>query len=69
MLADIWEGLKVNSPNDLVLKTDSTVYFTDPPYGLPKNYSDPKKEIPYQGVYRIKNGKTELLTTDLGDPI
>jgi len=68
VLADNWEGLKLNSPNDLVLKSDGTVYFTDPPYGLPKNYTDPKKETPHQGVYRIKNGKTELLTTDLGGP-
>jgi len=68
VLADNWEGLKFNSPNDLVLKSDGTVYFTDPPYGLPKNYSDPKKETPHQGVYRVKNGKPELLTTDLGGP-
>ncbi len=68
VLADNFLGQKLNSPNDLVLKSDGTVYFTDPPYGLPKNYSDPKKETLHQGVYRIKNGQTELLTTALGGP-
>ncbi|MEZ4959749.1 MAG: SMP-30/gluconolactonase/LRE family protein [Saprospiraceae bacterium] len=68
VLADNWQGKKLNSPNDLVLKSDGTVYFTDPPYGLPTNYSDPKKETPHQGVYRIKNGQAELLSTDLGGP-
>lgn len=68
VLADNWEGRKLNSPNDLVLKSDGTVYFTDPPYGLPRNYADPRKETPHSGVYRIKDGKTELLTTDPGGP-
>lgn len=68
VLADNWNGKRLNSPNDLVLKSDGAVYFTDPPYGLPENYSDPKKETPHQGVYRTQNGKTELLSTDLGGP-
>lgn len=68
VLADNWNGLKLNSPNDLVLKSDGTVYFTDPPYGLPQNYTDPHKETPHQGVYRIREGKTELLATDPGGP-
>lgn len=68
VLADNWQGRKLNSPNDLVLKSDGTLYFTDPPYGLPRNYADPRKETPHSGVYRIKDGKTELLSTDLGGP-
>ncbi|MEI6410491.1 MAG: SMP-30/gluconolactonase/LRE family protein [Bacteroidota bacterium] len=68
ILSNNWQGQKINSPNDLVLKSDGTVYFTDPPYGLPKNYDDPGKETRHQGVYRIKNGQTELLSTDLGGP-
>ncbi len=68
VLSDNIQGQKLNSPNDLVLKSDGTVYFTDPPYGLPKNYNDSKKETPNQGVYRVKNGKTELLSTSLGGP-
>lgn len=68
VLGDQYAGQRLNSPNDLVLKSDGTVYFTDPPYGLPKNYADPRKETPHQGVYRIKNGTVELLSTDLGGP-
>jgi len=68
VLADNWQGQRLNSPNDLIVKSDGVVYFTDPPYGLPANYTDPKKETAHQGVYRIKDGKTELLSTDLGGP-
>ncbi len=68
VLSDGYEGQKLNSPNDLVLKSDGTLYFTDPPYGLPKNYGDPAKETPFQGIYRVKNGQTELLSDKLGGP-
>ncbi len=68
ILTDNYNGQKLNSPNDIVIKSDGTIYFTDPPYGLPKAYNDAKKELNFQGVYRIKNGKTELLSTDLGGP-
>lgn len=68
VLSDNYNGKRLNSPNDVVIKSDGTIYFTDPPYGLPKAYNDTKKELNSQGVYRIKNGKTELLTTDLGGP-
>lgn len=68
VLSDNWQGKRFNSPNDLVVKSDGAVYFTDPPYGLPQYYNDPRKETPQQGVYRIKDGKTELLSTDLGGP-
>lgn len=68
ILSDNYNGQKLNSPNDIVIKSDGVIYFTDPPYGLPNAYNDAKKEVNFQGVYRIKNGKTELLTTDLGGP-
>lgn len=68
ILSDNYMGKKLNSPNDVVLKNDGTVYFTDPPYGLGKFYNDPKKELSHHGVYMIKDGKTILLTTDLGGP-
>lgn len=68
VLADNYNGEALNSPNDLVIKSDNTVYFTDPPYGLPANYKDTKKEVGHQGIYRIVNGKTELLSMDLGGP-
>lgn len=68
ILSDHYNDKRLNSPNDVVIKSDGTIYFTDPPYGLPKAYNDAKKELNSQGVYRIKNGKTDLLTTDLGGP-
>lgn len=68
VLSNNHDGKRLNSPNDLVLKSDGTVYFTDPPYGLPGLFNDPKKETAHQGVYMIKNGKTVLLSTDLGGP-
>ena len=54
VLADSFEGKKLNSPNDLVYKSDGSLYFTDPPYGLPtQGDSDPIKEMQVNGVYRI----------------
>lgn len=68
VLSDRHDNKRLNSPNDVVLKSDSTVYFTDPPYGLPGLFNDPKKETAQQGVYMVKEGKTILLATDLGGP-
>jgi gluconolactonase len=54
ILADSYEGKKLNSPNDLVYKSDGSLYFTDPPYGLPtQSDDDPIKELQVNGVYRI----------------
>jgi gluconolactonase len=54
VLADSYEGKKLNSPNDVVYKSDGSLYFTDPPYGLPtQGDSDPIKELQVNGVYRI----------------
>jgi gluconolactonase len=68
ILADKIDGRRFNSPNDIVLKSDGTVYFTDPPYGLPGFFNDPKKELDYQGVFMIKNGKVQVVSKDLGGP-
>ena len=43
-----YDGKRLNSPNDLVYRSDGTLFFTDPPFGLPKVYDDPRKELPYQ---------------------
>ena len=48
VLADKYEGKRLNSPNDLVYRSDGTLYFTDPPFGLPKFFDDPRKELPLQ---------------------
>jgi gluconolactonase len=54
MLADTYQGKRLNSPNDLVYKSDGSLYFTDPPYGLrQQNDADPAKELTFSGVYRI----------------
>ena len=81
VLADSYEGKKLNSPNDLVYKSDGFLYFTDPPYGLPtQGDDDPLKELKINGVYRIPNarqqkpgaapnrGKLQLIIKDLPRP-
>ncbi|MGH8533356.1 MAG: SMP-30/gluconolactonase/LRE family protein [Gammaproteobacteria bacterium] len=68
VLADRHEGKRLNSPNDLVYKSDGALYFTDPPFGLPKVFDDPRKQLPYSGVYRWAEGKLQLLSTDLTGP-
>jgi gluconolactonase len=68
VLADHYEGKRLNSPNDLVYKSDGSLYFTDPPFGLRKVDQDPKKELPFEGVYRWANGKLQLLNKDFKAP-
>jgi gluconolactonase len=68
VLADRYEGKRLNSPNDLVYRSDGTLYFTDPPFGLPKFFDDPRKELPFSGVFSLENGKLRLVTTDFSGP-
>ncbi len=68
VLAERFEGKHLNSPNDIVLARDGSLYFTDPPYGLPKQLKDPQAELSFCGVYRIRSGNLELLTKDLARP-
>ena len=68
VLADKYQGKRLNSPNDLVYKSDGSLYFTDPPFGLTKVYDDPRKELPFSGVFRLKDGQLQLLTTELKGP-
>ena len=68
-LVDRFEGKRINSPNDLVFKSNGDLYFTDPPFGLPKSFDDPRKETPFQGVYKYsKDGKLTLLTKNIAAP-
>ncbi len=68
VLADRYDGKRLNSPNDLVYKRDGSLYFTDPPFGLPKFYDDPRKELAFSGVYRVKGRKVTLLANELKGP-
>lgn len=64
-LADQYESGRLNSPNDVVVKSDGTVYFTDPPYGIQPE----EREQSCNGVYRIlPNGALELLIDDFDRP-
>lgn len=66
VLADRFEGKKLNSPNDVVTGPDGAIYFTDPTLDLVKGE---KQEIPYQGVYRLdEKGNLRLLIKDLPQP-
>lgn len=68
-LVDRYEGKRLNSPNDLVFKSNGDLYFTDPPYGLAKGPDDPARELPFCGVYRVTpDGKVTLLTDKLTRP-
>ncbi|MEO8147527.1 MAG: SMP-30/gluconolactonase/LRE family protein [Bacteroidia bacterium] len=68
VLADNYEGKKLNSPNDLVYRSDGALYFTDPPYGLPKAFDDKRKELDFSGVYCVINGKVNLVSKDFKGP-
>ena len=67
-LVDSYEGKRLNSPNDIVCKSDGAIYFTDPPFGLPKFFNDPRKQLSFSGVYRFKDGKLTLLSKELAGP-
>ena len=67
-VADRYDGHRLNSPNDLVHRSNGDLYFTDPPFGLPMLFADPDK-APVQGVYRVaKDGTVTRLITDIEAP-
>jgi gluconolactonase len=80
ILADSYQGKRLNSPNDLAYKSNGDLYFTDPPYGLPTLDKDPTKQLQINGVYRIPGALSQkpgappdrthlqLLVTDLPRP-
>lgn len=63
-VVDNYQGKKLNSPNDLVFDKQGNLFFTDPPYGLLKNVNDSSKQIPFQGVYKVKPDGTVILLVD-----
>ena len=68
VVAARYQGKRLNSPNDLWLARDGALYFSDPPFGLPGHFADPAKELPWQGVYRVRDGELELLTREVRAP-
>lgn len=68
-IADRYDGKRFNSPNDLAIRSNGDIYFTDPPYGLEKLNDSPLKELPFNGVYRVTpEGKVTLLTKEISFP-
>jgi len=67
-VVDSYQGKRLNSPNDLVFHSNGALYFTDPPYGFAKQDADPAKKQKFNGVYRLKDGKVDLLVKDLTRP-
>lgn len=65
-VAESYNGKRLNSPNDVIVRSDNSIYFTDPPFGLQATNS--KAELPFAGVYRVKDEKVELLTKELSGP-
>ena len=68
VLADRFDRRRLNSPNDIVYATNGSLYFTDPPFGLPKVFDDPRKELDFSGVYKLADGQLTLVTKELSGP-
>jgi gluconolactonase len=68
VLAERFDGKRLNSPNDLVYRSDGSLYFTDPFFGLPRFENDRRREQPHAGIYRVKNGEVQLLSSQLKGP-
>ena len=67
-LVDTFEGKKLNAPNDLVYRSNGTLFFTDPPYGLPRGDADPTKELRFNGVFSVVGGKAVAIITNMTRP-
>ena len=71
VLADRYDGKRLNSPNDAIVRSDGSIYFTDPPFGLNATYGVPAtQELPFMGIYRISADGASLVLMDrsLGGP-
>src|SRR5437870_4181176 len=68
VLADRFEGKQFNGPNDVIVKRNGTIYFTDTYGGLRLREKDPRKGLDFQGVYMIKRGKVSRIIDDIPNP-
>jgi gluconolactonase len=69
VIADSYKGRRLNSPNDLVCRSDGSVWFTDPPFGRPGMADDPDRELDFSGVFRVSpNGTITLIDDSLEGP-
>jgi gluconolactonase len=68
ILANEYEGKPFNSPNDLIVRSDGTIFFTDPPYGLKEQVLNSSAFQPHAGVYLLNEGVVKLLSTRLRYP-
>ncbi len=68
VVADRFEGKRLNSPNDLVYRSDGMLFFTDPFFGLPKFATDPRRELDFTGVFAVKDATLRLVTKELSGP-
>jgi gluconolactonase len=64
VLAARYQGKRFNGPNDLVIRSDGALYFTDSDFGLRGSRNSPLKELPFNGVYLVKDGTVTLLVDD-----
>jgi gluconolactonase len=68
VVADRFGSKRLNSPNDLVYRSDGTLFFTDPPFGLPRFHEDPRRETLHFGVYSVRDGNVRLVSTNFAGP-
>jgi len=68
VMCDNYKGRRLNSPNDLCMTGEGIVFFTDPPWGLDGRNSDPAKELPFNGVFRLENGELSVVDSTLSWP-
>jgi len=67
-VVDSYMGKRLNSPNDLCRSLRGTIYFTDPPWGLAELNDDPEKDLPYNGVFRLAQGRISIIDSTLSWP-
>jgi gluconolactonase len=68
VLADRYQGKRFSGPNDIIVKSDGAIYFTDSVGGLRGGDDSPQREVPYNGFYLVKDGQVTLLGSDEGHP-